>query len=112
MSMSDDTEAREEWFNSFGYYPTDEDFPWPYFRDAFYAGKKSTEKSEHPDILIANSFKELLKLEWIPQYEVVVSLLEKWITQSIVPDEDISELSDEYVRGWNEYHFKLLEKLK
>lgn len=111
MSNPDDTEAREEWFNSFGYYPTDEDFPWPYFRDAFYAGKKSTKKEEN-NLLIAKTLSEYLKLEWVPQYNFVITLIENWLSQAIKPDKDINELSEEYIQGWNEYHFKFMEKLK
>lgn len=32
--------AEEEWFELFGYEPTEEDFSWPVFRDAFYAGRE------------------------------------------------------------------------
>ncbi len=107
--MIDDTEAKEEWFNTFGYYPTDEDFPWPYFRDAFYAGKKSTEKNKH---IVAKTFHELLKLEWIAQYDVIISLLEKWVLTNIEPDKNLGELSEDYIQGWNDYHSKFIEKLK
>lgn len=107
--MNDDIEAREEWNNTFGYYPTEDDFPWPYFRDAFYAGKKSKEKQNS---LQAKTFLDLLKLEWVAQYDVVISLLEKWVTMTIEPDKEMGELTKDYIQGWNDYHSKFMEKLK
>lgn len=42
--------AEEAWIESFGYEPTDEDFAWPVFRDAFYAGREQVRDEVYEQI--------------------------------------------------------------
>jgi hypothetical protein len=71
MKFTGKTLAEEEWKKIYGDWPSDSDFAWPFFRDAFDAGKKST-KTEN------QSFYEILRSKFLFSSEIADDILNEF----------------------------------
>ena len=76
MKFTGKTLAEEEWKKIYGHWPTDSDFAWPFFRDAFSAGQ-NTLKPEN------QSFYDILRSKFLFSSDVadnIVDELDKWLS--------------------------------
>ena len=86
MKFTGKTLAEEEWKKIHGDWPSDFDFAWPFFRDAFDAGQ-NTVKSEN------QSFYDILRSKFLFSSEIaedIVNELDKWLSsiQTISQSDD------------------------
>jgi hypothetical protein len=86
MKFTGKTLAEEEWKKIYGEWPTDSDFAWPFFRDAFDAGN-NTVKTEN------KSFYDILRSKFLFSSEIaddIVDELDEWLSsiQTISQSDD------------------------
>jgi hypothetical protein len=70
MKFTGKTLAEEEWKKIYGTWPTESDFAWPFFRDAFDIGRNS--------VIVSNkTFYEVLRSKFLFSSEVATNILEE-----------------------------------
>jgi hypothetical protein len=77
MKFTDRTLAEEEWYKFYGSWPTESDFAWPIFRDAYDAGRESVVTSD-------KTFYEILRSKFLFSSEVsnnILHELDKWLSE-------------------------------
>lgn len=92
MKFTDKSLAEEEWYKVYGEWPKDNDFAWPFFRDAFNCGRES--------VVVSNkSFYEILRSKFLFSSEIadnVIDELKEWLSGIQTPgspDDKISILN-------------------
>lgn len=76
MKFTGKTLAEEEWKKIYGDWPSDSDFAWPFFRDAFNAGQET--------VTVENqSFYDILRSKFLFSSEIaddIVNELSNWLS--------------------------------
>lgn len=110
--------AEEEWMRLFGYEPTEEDFAWPLFRDAYYAGKEQL-KDEYTGQEGFQTFYDVCRTKLLlsqPQTDAIIKELKQWISNTAggvrewLQNEDRNWV-DGYNTGKQETILKITESL-
>jgi hypothetical protein len=94
MKFTGKTLAEEEWKKIHGDWPSDSDFAWPFFRDAFDAGQ-NTVKPEN------QSFYDILRSKFLFSSDVaddVVDELDKWISSIQTTSQSDDRISSSSIR--------------
>ena len=86
--------AEEEWKKVHGKWPTDADFAWPYFKQAFNAGRNSVVTSQ-------KTFYEILRSKLMLSGPVADNILEElntWMSQIQTPGASDGRVSIDSIR--------------
>lgn len=77
MKFTDKSLAEEEWYKIYGDWPNESDFAWPFFRDAFNAGRATVSEEK-------KSFYEILRSKFLFSSEIadgIVDELKQWLLE-------------------------------
>ena len=77
MKFTDKSLAEEEWYKIYGDWPNGSDFAWPFFRDAFNAGRETVVESK-------KSFYEILRSKFLFSSEIsdnIIDELKQWLSE-------------------------------
>lgn len=94
MKFTDKSLAEEEWHKIYGNWPNESDFAWPFFRDAFNAGRESVVETN-------KSFYEILRTKFLFSSEIasdIIIELDKWLSSIHLPGSSDDKISISIIR--------------
>lgn len=108
--------AEDAWLESFGNYPTDEDFAWPFFRDAFYAGREMVRDESEANITGRRTFYDVCRSKLLLGQSIcddIILELNKWIPEAATNEcDNKSTYSKEWIDGYNIGKNETISKIK
>ena len=108
--------AEDAWFESFGSLPTDNDFAWPFFRDAFYAGRAMVTDESETTTIGRRTFYDICRSELLLGQSLsddIILELNKWIPNAATNEcEDENIRSKEWIDGYNIGKNETISKIK